>query len=359
MYQTLEMYGLGEQFKSEAIQYPNLYISRVSEQHRDLYKVIGENGVMSAVVSGKLYYSATGQSTFPVVGDFVMVDRQSADSENAVIHDILSRKSIFVRQAAGTSNEQQVVASNIDTLFLCMSLNADFNLRRMERYLTIAWSSQATPVIVLTKSDLCHDLDARLSELSAIAMGANVIVCSSVNSDGLDSINKYNLPGQTIAFVGSSGVGKSTLINRLMGKEVLMTQAIRSDDDKGRHTTTHRQLVLVPGGAIVIDTPGMRELSLYIGDASKSFEDIEELARQCKYNNCSHLSEPNCAVKQAIISGALSEKRFNNYQKIEREISYSGLNARQLENEKINRMFGGKSEMKQAFRDIKKRKHKH
>ena len=147
MYQTLEMYGLSEQFKSEAIQYPNLYISRVSEQHRDLYKVIGENGVMSAVVSGKLYYSATGQSTFPVVGDFVMVDRQSADSENAVIHDILSRKSIFVRQAAGTSNEQQVVASNIDTLFLCMSLNADFNLRRMERYLTIAWSSQATPVI--------------------------------------------------------------------------------------------------------------------------------------------------------------------------------------------------------------------
>jgi ribosome biogenesis GTPase len=234
-----------------------------------------------------------------------------------------------------------------------MSLNADFNLRRIERYLAIAWDSKATPVIVLTKSDLCDDLERKLKEISSVALGTDVVVCSAENADGLDAVKSHIQPGKTVAFIGSSGVGKSTLINRLMGTEILATKQIREDDDKGRHTTTHRQLVLLPSGGIVIDTPGMRELSLYTGDISKTFEDIEELAKQCKYADCSHGSEPDCAVRQAIVKGTLSEKRFENYQKLQREISYDGLNSRQLENEKINRMFGSKAGMKQAFRSIK------
>lgn len=350
---TLEQYGFSNRFKQAAIAYPGLFPARVTEQHRDLYKIVSERGELYAVTSGKLSYHADGQSAFPAVGDFVIIDRRDADGGNAVIHHILSRKSVFIRKAAGTANEEQVIAANIDTVFICMSLNADFNLRRVERYLAIAWESKATPVIVLTKSDLCGDREQRLKEISSVALGTEVTVCSAESADGLDDVKASIQPGRTVAFIGSSGVGKSTLINRLIGAEVLTTQQIREDDDKGRHTTTHRQLILLPGGGIVIDTPGMRELSLFTGDLSKTFEDIAELAGKCKYNDCSHSSEPGCAVRQAIEQGTLSEKRFENYQKLRREISYDGLNSRQLENEKINRMFGSKAEMKQAFKHIK------
>jgi ribosome biogenesis GTPase len=353
MYSNLRKYGLTEQFEQEAGDYEGLFAARVSQQHRELYRVIGERGELNAVVSGKLAYHADGQLAFPAVGDFVMVDRQDANSGNAVIHHVLRRKSVFTRKAAGTANEEQVIAANIDTVFICMSLNADFNPRRAERYLAIAWDSQAKPVIVLTKSDLCNDLERKMDEISSVAPGLNVVVCSSENARGLDAVKTYIPSGETVAFIGSSGVGKSTLINRLLGEDALATKQIRGSDDKGRHTTTHRQLILLPSGGIVIDTPGMRELSLYTGDLSKTFEDIDELAKQCKYNDCSHGSEPGCAVRRAIEKGTLSEKRFENYQKLQREIAYSGLNSRQLENEKIKRMFGGKAGMKQAFRNIK------
>ena len=191
-----------------------------------------------------------------------------------------------------------------------MSLNADFNIRRIERYLTIAWDSLASPVIVLTKSDLCNDLPQKLDELSSVSMGVPVIVCSAENGDGYEEINTYIEQGKTIAFVGSSGVGKSTMINRLLGKDVLVTKKIREDDDKGRHTTTHRQLLLLPDGGIVIDTPGMRELQIYIGDLSKTFQDVEEIAAQCKFSDCSHGAEPGCAIREAIKNGILSEKRL-------------------------------------------------
>ena len=353
---NLYNYGLDDHFSDEAAIYMGLFIARVAEQHREQYKLITENGELNAVVSGKLAYHADGKSGFPAVGDWVMIDRVDENSGHAVIHHILSRKSRFARKAAGTANEEQIVAANINTVFICMSLNADFNLRRLERYLTIAWDSMATPVVVLTKSDLCGDVKLKLDEVGSVAMGVDIVVCSAENSDGLNEILTYTKPGKTIAFIGSSGVGKSTLINRLMGQDILATKQIREDDEKGRHTTTHRQLLPLPNGGIAIDTPGMRELQILTGDLSKTFEDIAELALGCKYKNCAHRNEPGCAIRHAIENGVLSEKRFESYQKLQREMSYEELNARQRESEKINRMFGSKAEMKRAFKQIKEKK---
>lgn len=353
MNMNLKNYGLTERFEQEATMYEGLFIARVTEQHRELYKVISECGEIDASVSGKLAYNADSKTSFPAVGDWVMIDRLDGKGGNAIIHHILRRKSVLARQSSGTENTGQVIGANIDTIFICMSLNADFNIRRIERYLTIAWDSMATPVIVLTKSDLCDDLPQKLDEIASVSMGVDVIHCSSENGNGYEAISAYIGQGKTIAFVGSSGVGKSTLINRLMGQDVLATRAIREDDAKGRHTTTHRQLLLLPTGGIVIDTPGMRELQIYRGNLSKTFEDIEEIAAQCKFGNCSHGPEPGCAIREAIENGTLSEKRFESYQKLQREVSYAGLNARQLENEKLNRMFGSKGEMKQFKKHIK------
>ena len=351
---NLRNYGLNDRYEQEGSVYDG-YLARVTEQHHHLYKIVTEQGELQAGVSGKLLYGADKAADFPAVGDWVVADRTDGDTGNAVIRHILRRKSAFVRKAAGTANSAQIVAANIDMVFLCMSLNADFNLRRLERYLAIAWDSQATPVIVLTKADLCLDLQQRLAEIASVSMGTEVIVCSCVEENGWQSVRSRIGEGQTVAFIGSSGVGKSTLINLLMGKDVLATKEIREDDGKGRHTTTHRQLLLLPGGGIVIDTPGMRELQLFTGNLQKAFEDIEELALGCRYRDCTHVSEPGCAVRQAIEAGTLSEQRYGNYLKLQKEVAYEGLNARQLEQEKINRMFGSKGEMKRAMRYAKEK----
>ena len=354
-YINLKKYGLSERFEQEAMLYEGLFLARVIEQHRDLYKVVSEQGELFASVSGKMLYSVKYSTEFPTVGDWVMIDRMNENDGNAVIHHLLSRKSLFERKSSGTSGVAQIVASNIDIIFICMSLNSDFNLRRLERYLAIAWDSMATPVIVLTKADICEDLPQKLSEIHSVSVGTEVVVCSSVEDNGYQSVMSYISNAKTIAFIGSSGVGKSTLINRLMGKDVLLTNEIRQDD-KGRHTTTYRQLLLLPNGGIVIDTPGMRELHLETGNLSKTFEDIECLSQLCRYSDCTHTSEPGCAIQARIGAGELSEERFSNYKKLQREIGYEGLNSRQLEQEKINRMFGSKGEMKQAKKFSKNKK---
>lgn len=352
MNNNLKKYGLTKQIETESEEFKDLNVARVIEQQRNMYKIMSEQGELQAQVSGKFEYQSGSQDGFPAVGDWVMISL--IDDSHAIIHSILNRKSVMKRSASGSQKSGQVIAANMDYVFVCMSLNDNFNVRRVERYLTVAWDSGATPVIVLTKSDLCQNLEARLVEVEEVSMGTDIVVCSAETDDGFDDLNKYTSNGKTVVFVGSSGVGKSTLINHLIGKSVLTTKAIRNDDDKGRHTTTHRQMLLVPNGGVVIDTPGMRELKIYTGNLSKTFDDIEELASQCKFRNCTHTNEPGCAIKAAIEMGDLDLDRFKSYQKLQREMSYNGLNSRQLENEKINRLFGSKKEMKQHIKNYRK-----
>lgn len=342
-------YGLNDKFINESKLY-NLSVGRIISQDKGLYKAVTENGEFKAQISGKFRYNAVNISDYPAVGDFVMLDENDG---NAVIHYILKRKSAFIRKAAGTSNNDQVVAANVDTVFICMSLNKDFNLRRLERYISIGWDSGAVPVVVLTKSDLCCDIDSILIDLDDVAIGLDIIITSSLAND-YENIKKYIKYGKTVAFIGSSGVGKTTLINKLIGEDIFETKEIRNDD-KGRHTTTKRELILLPKGGIVIDTPGMRELGIESADLSKSFADIDELSQMCKFSDCTHTKEPGCAVKKAIEEGSLSEERVESYFKLKKEAKYDGLNSKQIETEKVKRMFKDVGGMKNARKYIKEK----
>ncbi|MCE5285815.1 MAG: ribosome small subunit-dependent GTPase A [Pelosinus sp.] len=355
----MQSFGLSQRFITEATLYTGFYIGRVILQYKELYKVVTESGEVTAEVSGKFRFAVKALSDYPAVGDFVMLDRNCDAGGNAIIHHVLTRKSAFIRKAAGTANNEQIVASNIDMVFICMSLNNDFNLRRIERYLGIAWDSGAIPVIVLTKADLCENLAEKMAELEAVACGADVLITSSSSEDGYLPVKNYIDRSKTMAFIGSSGVGKSTLINRLMGENVLATKKIRNDD-KGRHTTTTRQLMLLPGGGVVIDTPGMRELGIENADLAKTFADIDELSQKCKFHDCTHTSEPHCAVQEAIREGLLPADRLANYIKLQKETKYEGLSSKQIETEKFTTMFKEVGGMKNARKFIKeKTKNRH
>ncbi|WP_291651408.1 ribosome small subunit-dependent GTPase A [Clostridium sp.] len=338
--------GLNQRYINEASMHDsNLYIARVAVQYKDMYKVITEDGEILARVSGKLSYSSNSILDYPVVGDWVLLDRINNRNGDAIIHNILSRKSYFSRKVAGNRYDKQIVASNIDFIFICMSLNNDFNINRLERYIAVAWDSMATPVIILTKSDLYEDINDKVSQIEEVAIGINIVVTSSINEDGYDEIRKYIKTGVTIAFIGSSGVGKSTLINKIMDKEVLKTNSI-SENDKGRHTTTHRELFVIESGGVIIDTPGMRELGLISSDVDKSFSNIEDLEKQCKFSDCTHKNEPKCAVREAIETGNLDPERLERYRKLKREEQYNLLKSKQQEKQKLKNMHGSKVEDK-------------
>lgn len=321
--------GFNDFFIEQAKDLEGYHIGRVSSLSKGIYKMITEQGEQKAEVSGRFRFNALGAKDFPTVGDFVSYKQTDGTS---IIHHVLTRKSLLARKEAGMTNETQLIAANIDKIFICMSLNNDFNIGRLERYLSIAWDSGAVPIIVLTKSDLCENVEARLEEIANIAIGVDVVVTSNVVDEGYETVKKYLRTGQTVAFIGSSGVGKSTLINSLLGQAKMETREIRTDD-KGKHTTTRRELFLTDALGIVIDTPGMKELAVQHVDLEKAFADIEELMQQCKFKDCQHKSEPGCAVQEAITDGLLSAKRLQSYRKIEREAKHAELKAEKREKE--------------------------
>ena len=319
----MKQYGLSDRFQALAGLYPEFTVGRITSQEKGRYQLVTNRGEKLAEVSGKFRYHAAAVSDYPAVGDFVMVDWNDHGG-TAVIHHVLHRKSCVIRKAAGNAHQEQVVAANIDTLFLCMSLNNDFNLRRLERYLSIAWDSGAVPVIVLTKADLCKDLAEKQAQVASVAIGVDVLVTTALEKDGHHQILPYITDGKTVAFIGSSGVGKSTLINCLLGEQRLDTNGLRNDD-KGRHTTTHRELIRLPKGGLVIDTPGMRELGMWDSGSGieQAFGEIENLASRCRFKDCTHQNEPGCAVQRALQDGNLLKERWLSYLKLKSENDYA------------------------------------
>lgn len=304
--------------------------ARVISQEKGIYRIQSGADVKTASVSGKYRYEAVMVADYPAVGDYVIAEWQEGDG-NAIITRLVPRKSCFIRKAAGKGSREQVVAANIDTVLICMSLNQNFNIRRLERYLSVTYDSGAAPVVVLTKADLCPDTESKIAEVQNAAIGVDVIAVSSLDGD-FAAVMPYILPGRTIAFLGSSGVGKSTLINRLTGREDIATGET-GDNDKGRHTTTHRELITLSNGAFVIDTPGMRELGMWDSGSGidTAFADIEELSRSCKYADCTHTAEPGCAVLRALEEGMLDAARLASYRKLKTENNYVADNSRYLE----------------------------
>jgi len=295
-----------------------LSLARVVREERERYLVCGELGEMVAEVPGRFRYEATDESRFPAVGDWVAVKPLSSDQ--ALITAVLPRRSAISRKVAGDKTSEQVLAANVDTVLLVAGLDQEFNPRRIERYVAAMRQSGAAPVIVLNKTDLCPDLAARVAELRAVAVGISVHPVSALEEKGLDALHEYLRAAETIAFIGSSGVGKSTIINRLLGTERQQTGAV-SVVGKGQHITSRRELMLMPAGGLLIDTPGMRELQLWgeEADVNRAFEDIEELSRACRFRDCRHGDEPGCAVRAALKVGDLAPERFRNYCKLQRE----------------------------------------
>lgn len=319
---NLQELGWQEFFENQ-VENSEFSIGRIVLEHKHMYRVVNEDGEWLGELSGKFIYQATRKLDFPAVGDWVLM-KTIPDEKKAIIQGILDRKSQFVRQAAGSKVEEQVVASNVDYIFIVNALNNDFNIRRIERYLLLAYESGANPVIVLTKKDLCDDVESKIDDVDSVAFGVPVFAVSNTTGDGIDEVKALISSGVTVALLGSSGVGKSTLLNSLMETEVQKTSGIREDDSKGRHTTTHRELFKIPSGGLVIDTPGMREIQLWDGSQSidTTFSDIDLLSESCRFSDCTHQSEPGCSVRSAIEEGTLTNERFQSYLKLQREIDF-------------------------------------
>jgi ribosome biogenesis GTPase / thiamine phosphate phosphatase len=304
--------------------------ARVALEHKHAYELLCAHGELTAECTGKLFHHAISRDALPAVGDWV-VARMRPGERHADIHAVLPRRTKFSRRAAGDTAVEQIVAANVDTVLLITALDQNFSLRRIERYLAVAWESGAQPVVVLNKADVHAAPQAARLEVETIAVGAPVIVLSAVRGDGLDALAPWLVPGRTLALLGSSGVGKSTLINRLIGTERQLTSDI-SDPRRarGRHTTTHRELIVAPSGVLVIDTPGMRELQLWDVDAAAldtAFADVAAIAARCRFRDCTHRAEPECAIQAALEDGSLALDRWQSFQKLQREQAYAARKA--------------------------------
>jgi ribosome biogenesis GTPase / thiamine phosphate phosphatase len=299
--------------------------ARVAAQHRGEYALLAEMGELRAETTGALRHAALTPGDLPAVGDWVAA---SPNGERAVIQAVLPRQTAFVRKAAGERTDEQVLAANVDVAFLIAALDGDLNPRRLERYLAGAWESGAKPVVVLTKRDLCHDVEASVAVAESAAIGVPVHALSATTGEGLDELEPYFAGNRTAALLGSSGVGKSTLVNSLSGRDLLPTAAVRADG-RGRHTTTHRQLVLLPSGGLILDTPGLRELQLWDSSdgLAETFDDIEALTLRCRFADCGHDTEPGCAVGEALRNGWLAPERLRSYRKLQRELRALALRA--------------------------------
>lgn len=309
----------------EKLKLPGSVPARVLSESKGSYQLFSQYGELTARISGKMRYHAGAGNQFPSVGDWVII-KPLVNEQKGIIQCVLPRKSKFSRKVSGELTEEQVVSANVDTVFIVSSLDGgrNFNLRRIERYLTLAWSSGATPVIVLNKVDLCPDVDVCIRNVEAVATGISIYPVSAKERLGLDALRHYLTKGNTVAFLGSSGVGKSALINALLGVEKQDTGEVREDDRMGRHTTTKRELILLPGSGMVIDTPGMREIQMWADedDLRGTFYDIETLSQGCRFSDCSHDSESGCAVRAAISQGDLDPARLESYRKLQKELIY-------------------------------------
>jgi ribosome biogenesis GTPase len=328
---------------------------RIIVQHRDSYVVITAQGELRGKISGRLLHEAD-KAGYPAVGDWVVVALNDAEA-TVTIHAVLPRRTAFVRRGAiDSSHGLQVIAANIDVAFVVTSLNADLNARRIERYLAAAWQSGARPVVVLTKSDLIDDPDSEVADIAALAPDCVVLAVSARQDLGLDAVLTQLGPGETGVLIGSSGVGKSTLVNALLGEDRMATQTIRDGGDQGRHTTSHRQLILMPGGGLMLDTPGFREVGLVDAEEGVSvvFDDIEHLTQSCRFNDCRHEHEPGCAVEEALRSGVLDRGRWDHFQKLAVEMAATEAKAEQVaKNDERRRLAGLQKGYRATKRDNK------
>ncbi|MBE6138876.1 MAG: ribosome small subunit-dependent GTPase A [Firmicutes bacterium] len=320
-------YGLKDNFIKSIDE--NKTIARIIATHKERYEIVCNEGQGFAKIKRGCYYD-NPNSIYPTTGDFVIIEWN--DSGDSMICETLKRKSSFSRTASTSDRNhelhiqhEQLVAANFDYVFIMQSLNQNFNVHRIERYLSLAWGSGGIPVVLLTKSDLVQNVYDYVAQIERIAIGVEVYAVSCVTKDGIESIKKYFSKGNTIVFLGSSGVGKSTLVNTLYGEEVMKTAEIRDNDSRGRHTTTSRNLIMLPNGAMIIDTPGMREIGMWDADTGigKTFQDIEQYMGMCKFSDCTHTKEPGCKILEAIENGDIQQERFEQYLKLQKESRYN------------------------------------
>jgi ribosome biogenesis GTPase / thiamine phosphate phosphatase len=313
----LELLGAGRDISDAFTPYAaqGFILARVALSQRDRYRLVTEAGELDGEPSGGLWHRAADRGEMPVVGDWVAA---RAVGDQAIVEHVLPRRTLFARRAAGKREDRQPIAANIDVVFLVCGLDGDFNLRRLERYRVLAVESGARAVVVLNKADVAVDLAARISEAAAVAGGSPVVACSAARNEGLEELMRFAEPGTTVALLGSSGVGKSSIVNRLLGEERFRTAEVRAGDSRGRHTTTHRELAPLPAGGALIDTPGMRELQLWASEESvdEAFDEIAAAGEGCRYRDCSHSGEAGCAVEAAVADGGISAERWESYRKL-------------------------------------------